>query len=46
MDGYHFQELTKLRITNIEGVEKPLNELVEKPSKSAKKERENVAVSA
>lgn len=42
----HRQELTKLRITNIEGVEKPLNELVEKPSKSAKKEREKVAVSA
>lgn len=42
----HRQELTKLRITNIEGVEKPRNELVEKPSKSAKKEQEKVAVSA
>ncbi|CAL5194845.1 unnamed protein product [Lathyrus oleraceus] len=42
----HRQELTKLRITNIEGVEKPQPELVEKPSKSAKKEQEKVAVSA
>lgn len=46
MHGYHFQELTKLRITNIEGVEKPQPELVEKPSKSAKKEQEKVVVSA
>ncbi|CAK8544535.1 unnamed protein product [Lathyrus sativus] len=42
----HRQELTKLRITNIEGVEKPQPELAEKPSKSAKKEQEKVAVSA
>ncbi|XP_058738477.1 large ribosomal subunit protein bL21m-like [Vicia villosa] len=42
----HRQELTKLRITDIEGVEKPQPELVEKPSKSAKKEQEKVAVSA
>ncbi|KAE9613537.1 hypothetical protein Lal_00016167 [Lupinus albus] len=29
----HRQELTKLRITNIEGIEKPQNLVVEKPSK-------------
>ncbi|MCI06773.1 50S ribosomal protein L21, partial [Trifolium medium] len=39
-------ELTKLRITDIEGVEKPQIELVDKPSKSAKEEQEKVAVSA
>ncbi|XP_004494520.2 uncharacterized protein [Cicer arietinum] len=42
----HRQELTKLRITDIQGVEKPQIELTEKPSKSAKKEQEKVAVSA
>ncbi|KAL5081014.1 hypothetical protein RYX36_009435 [Vicia faba] len=42
----HRQEFTKLRITNIEGVEMPQPELVEKPSKSAKEEQEKVAVSA
>jgi large subunit ribosomal protein L21 len=46
MHGYHFQELTKLRITDIEGIEKPQIELVEKPSKSAKTEHEKVPVSA
>ncbi|OIW10408.1 hypothetical protein TanjilG_05556 [Lupinus angustifolius] len=42
----HRQELTKLRITNIEGIEKPQNVVVEKPSKAAKKEQEKVAVTA
>jgi large subunit ribosomal protein L21 len=46
MHGYHFQELTKLRITDIEGVEKPQIELIEKPPKSAKTEQEKVAVTA
>jgi large subunit ribosomal protein L21 len=38
--------LTKLRITDIEGVEKPQIELIEKPPKSAKTEQEKVAVTA
>ncbi|KAK2364923.1 50S ribosomal protein L21, mitochondrial [Trifolium repens] len=42
----HRQELTKLRITDIEGVEKPQIELIEKPPKSAKTEQEKVAVTA
>ncbi|CAJ2631767.1 unnamed protein product [Trifolium pratense] len=42
----HRQELTKLRITDIEGVEKPQIELAEKPSESAKKEQEKVPLSA
>ncbi|XP_061358655.1 large ribosomal subunit protein bL21m [Gastrolobium bilobum] len=42
----HRQELTKLRITDIQGIEKPKNVLAEKPSKAAKKEREKVAVTA
>ncbi|KAK7412764.1 hypothetical protein VNO78_04379 [Psophocarpus tetragonolobus] len=42
----HRQELTKLRITDIQGIEKPQNVLPEKPSKPAKKEQENVAVTA
>lgn len=47
MHGYHCQELTKLRITNIEGIEKPEIVLAEKPSKTAnKKEKGKVPVSA
>ncbi|TKY59264.1 50S ribosomal protein L21 [Spatholobus suberectus] len=42
----HRQELTKLRITDIQGIEKPQNVLAEKPSKPAKKEQEKVAVNA
>ncbi|CAL0313917.1 unnamed protein product [Lupinus luteus] len=42
----HRQELTKLRITNIEGIEKPQNVVIEKPSKAAKREQEKVAVTA
>ncbi|RDY13403.1 50S ribosomal protein L21, mitochondrial [Mucuna pruriens] len=42
----HRQELTKLRITDIQGIEKPQNILAEKPSKPAKKEQEKVAVTA
>jgi hypothetical protein len=36
----------KLKITDIEGVEKPQIEFVEKPSKSTKKKQEKVALSA
>ncbi|XP_020227785.1 50S ribosomal protein L21, mitochondrial [Cajanus cajan] len=40
----HRQELTKLRITDIQGIEKPQNAIKpEKPSKSTKKEQEKVA---
>lgn len=46
MPGYHLQELTKLRITDIQGIQKPQNVLVKKPSKAAKKEQEKVAVTA
>ncbi|KAL2344046.1 hypothetical protein Fmac_005331 [Flemingia macrophylla] len=43
----HRQELTKLRITDIQGIEKPQNAIKpEKPSKPAKKEQEKVAVIA
>ncbi|KAE9597169.1 hypothetical protein Lal_00007592 [Lupinus albus] len=42
----HRQELTKLRITNIEGIERPQNAVVDKPSKAAKREQEKVAVTA
>ncbi|KHN07258.1 50S ribosomal protein L21, mitochondrial [Glycine soja] len=42
----HRQELTKLRITDIQGIEKPQNVLPEKPPKPAKKEKEKVAVTA
>ncbi|OIV93201.1 hypothetical protein TanjilG_24416 [Lupinus angustifolius] len=42
----HRQELTKLRITNIEGIEKPQNVVVEKPSKAAKGEQNKVPVTA
>ncbi|KAK7252153.1 hypothetical protein RIF29_35911 [Crotalaria pallida] len=43
----HRQELTKLRITDIQGIEKPQNVLPEKPPKAAaKKEKEKVAVTA
>ncbi|KAK7362836.1 hypothetical protein VNO77_04960 [Canavalia gladiata] len=42
----HRQELTKLRITDIQGIEKPQNIVAEKPSKAAKKEQEKVAVTA
>jgi len=45
MNGYHLQELTKLRITDIQGIEKPQVVLTEKPSKPSKKEQEKVAVS-
>ncbi|XP_027916723.1 50S ribosomal protein L21, mitochondrial [Vigna unguiculata] len=41
----HRQELTKLRITDIQGIEKPQVVLTEKPSKPSKKEQEKVAVS-
>ncbi|KAG4970938.1 hypothetical protein JHK82_036627 [Glycine max] len=40
------KELTKLRITDIQGIEKPQNVLPEKPPKPAKKEKEKVAVTA
>ena len=54
MHGYYIQELTKLRITDIQGIEKPVNVPAEKPSKASKKEpskavkeeQEKVAVTA
>ncbi|XP_027347508.1 50S ribosomal protein L21, mitochondrial [Abrus precatorius] len=43
----HRQELTKLRVTDIQGIEKPDNVLPEKPSlKTAKKEQKKAAVTA
>ncbi|KAL1327155.1 hypothetical protein HN51_037242 [Arachis hypogaea] len=42
----HRQELTKLRITDIQGIEKPENVPASKPSKAAKKEQEKVAATA
>ncbi|XP_057420734.1 50S ribosomal protein L21, mitochondrial [Lotus japonicus] len=42
----HRQELTKLRITDIQGIEKPPIVLDEKPLKAAKKEQEKVAAPA
>ncbi|XP_054800495.1 50S ribosomal protein L21, mitochondrial [Prosopis cineraria] len=42
----HRQELTKLRITDIQGIEKPENIVAEVPSKAAKKKQEKVAVPA
>lgn len=42
----HRQELTRLRITDIQGIEKPETPTVEKKGKSASKKTENVAVAA
>ncbi|XP_028775556.1 50S ribosomal protein L21, mitochondrial [Neltuma alba] len=42
----HRQELTKLRITDIQGIEKPEKIVAEVPSKAAKKKQEKVAVPA
>ncbi|KAI9121430.1 hypothetical protein K1719_008463 [Acacia pycnantha] len=42
----HRQELTKLRITDIQGIEKPEKIVNEIPSNAAKKKREKVAVPA
>lgn len=43
---YHLQELTKLRITDIQGIQKPENIVAEVPPKAAKKKQEKVAVPA
>ncbi|KAF7803452.1 50S ribosomal protein L21, mitochondrial-like [Senna tora] len=42
----HRQELTKLRIIDIQGIEKPENIVAEVPPKAAKKKQEKVAVTA
>ncbi|XP_059438571.1 large ribosomal subunit protein bL21m [Corylus avellana] len=42
----HRQELTKLRITDIQGIEKPEQIVTEKPTKAAEKKPEKVPVTA
>ena len=43
---YPFQELTKLRITDIQGIEKPKPVDNQKPPKTPSKKQEKVAVAA